>query len=248
MIYYKSYRIIDGKPRWVIIDDNGNIINKNPAKGELKGLEKEIRKPYDTLRGKRRKYTDEELFGYLRRFYDENGRIPVKRDFDIGDPRYPSSNSYVTHFGSWSSVLKLIKLDVESMVEQGVLETCQQKARLTEMMVRDHFEKNPIDLARENQNNPCDGICPNGKFYDVKSSKFDGMKWHFNAGNKHKDEIEIYYFLAFNEDWTKLEYVWRVPGEIVEKDYFYVGLKNSGWEFTIDDMEKYDITCKFKDR
>ena len=36
--FYKSYRIIDGKPRWIIIDKDENIINRNPNKEELKGL------------------------------------------------------------------------------------------------------------------------------------------------------------------------------------------------------------------
>lgn len=38
----KSYRIIDGKPRCVIVDETGNIVNRNPNKDELKGLKKEI--------------------------------------------------------------------------------------------------------------------------------------------------------------------------------------------------------------
>jgi len=46
--YYKSYRIIDGKPRWVIVDNTGNIINRNPSKEELKGLEKEKYKSQKT--------------------------------------------------------------------------------------------------------------------------------------------------------------------------------------------------------
>lgn len=35
---YKSLRIIDGKPRWVIIDEHDNIIDKNPTKERLKCL------------------------------------------------------------------------------------------------------------------------------------------------------------------------------------------------------------------
>lgn len=42
MKYYKDHRIIDGKSRQVIIDETGKIINRNPSKDELKGLEKEI--------------------------------------------------------------------------------------------------------------------------------------------------------------------------------------------------------------
>ncbi len=35
MIYYRSYRIIDGKPKLVVIDEDGNII-KNPTKEQKK--------------------------------------------------------------------------------------------------------------------------------------------------------------------------------------------------------------------
>ena len=43
MTYYKSKRPIDGKrPIWVIVDETGKIVNRNPTKDELKGVEKEI--------------------------------------------------------------------------------------------------------------------------------------------------------------------------------------------------------------
>jgi len=46
MIYYKSKRIIDGKPRWIIVDETGKIVYRNPSKDELRDLEKEIQIPY----------------------------------------------------------------------------------------------------------------------------------------------------------------------------------------------------------
>lgn len=46
---YKTYRIIDGKPRRVIVDENGKVINRYPKEEELKGLEKEPRKAQDTV-------------------------------------------------------------------------------------------------------------------------------------------------------------------------------------------------------
>jgi hypothetical protein len=46
---YKSKRSIDGKrPIWVIVDEIGKIVNRNPSKDELKGIKNEPRKPYDT--------------------------------------------------------------------------------------------------------------------------------------------------------------------------------------------------------
>ena len=35
---YKDSRIIDTKPKWVIVDEDGKIINRNPTKEELKCL------------------------------------------------------------------------------------------------------------------------------------------------------------------------------------------------------------------
>lgn len=36
MVYYKSYRIVDGKPRWVIVDNCDNIVDRSPKKEQIK--------------------------------------------------------------------------------------------------------------------------------------------------------------------------------------------------------------------
>lgn len=41
MTEYKSYRFIDGKAKWIIADENGKIINKEPSKELLKYIEKD---------------------------------------------------------------------------------------------------------------------------------------------------------------------------------------------------------------
>lgn len=189
-------------------------------------------------------YTEKQLLDHLRQFYEESLIPPAEKDF-TNNPEYPSVSTYVKYFGSWSNALKSVEMDVGSIVQKGILLTNEQKARLTEMIVRDHFERHPVDLAGENKLSPCDGICPNGRFYDVKSSSLNGYFWQFGTKNKYKEEIEIYYFLAFNEDWTKLEHGWRIPGEIAEGTTFYVG--TSGGRFNMENMKEYDITDKFVD-
>lgn len=42
MTNYKSYRIIDGKPKWTIVDEYGKIVNKDPSKEELKCLHGDV--------------------------------------------------------------------------------------------------------------------------------------------------------------------------------------------------------------
>lgn len=240
MIYYKSYRNIDRKLKWVIVDDIGMITNRSPTKDELEDLE--IEKHVN----RKKIYTDEELLNELRRFDKEEGRVPTRNDF-VNNPGYPSSWTYQRRFGDWSNALKLVELGNESMIKKGILETSNQKARLAELIVLNHFKTHPVDLAGENRNSPCDGICPNGKTYEVKGSGlcFSGTYWVFKTDNKHKKNIDIYYFLAFDLDWTKLMYAWRVP-EKIKRSMFYIGL-NSNYKFNIENMKKYDITEKFRD-
>lgn len=207
-------------------------------KKEGKPIEKGVYKG-----GRCKQYTNEQLLWYLIQFYEKYGRPPSITDFS-NNPEYPNYGTYQRRFGSWSSALKLVELDVDSMVKKGIIETDNQKARLAEIKVKNHFKIHPVDLAGENCKSPWDGICPNGMNYDVKSSKlyFKG-NYKFATRNKYKEEIEIYYLLGFNEDYTKLNYGWRIPGEIVDKDWFNVG-SSSKSKFDIDDMEKYNITDK----
>jgi hypothetical protein len=238
-MYYKSLRIgKNGKPGWRIVDETGKIVNMSPRKEELKGLEEE----YYRMKSRER-YTNEELLDFLREFDKENGIVPVRTDF-VNNPEYPSFMTYQRQFGSWNKALKLVGLDTEAMVKRGIIQNNLQKGRLWEISVIEHFENRPKDLSGENSHSPCDGICPNGQTYEVKSSKlYEEKYWIFSTANKYKEEIEIYYFGAFNSDWTELEYAWRVPGEIVESDNFYVGMY--GGKFNVRNMKKYDITDKF---
>lgn len=101
---YTSIRLIDGKPRKVIVNKNGDIINKNPIKEDLIGIDIE---PYTINRKKI--YTNRKLLDCLRQFDKENGRAPVENDFD-GNPRYPSFGTYIKHFGNWNNALIMAEL------------------------------------------------------------------------------------------------------------------------------------------
>ncbi len=93
-----SVRLIDGKPRKVIVDKSGNVVNRSPTEGELKGIKKELYK-------KRYHIDNEYLLGFMRQFYKENGRIPKTRDF-INNPEYPSYAVYERIFDGWNNAIK----------------------------------------------------------------------------------------------------------------------------------------------
>lgn len=78
MVNYKTKRIID-RLKWVVVDETGKVVNNDPSKEELKGLEKELRMPRDTR--KVIYYTTEQLLLYLIQFYEKYERPPTQEDF-----------------------------------------------------------------------------------------------------------------------------------------------------------------------
>jgi len=304
-----SVRLIEGKPKKVIVDICGDIININPIKKELLGLKKEedvkISRGHCNLSGEELKeylleflryfyykegripkktdfqnnpkypssdiyyrvfgswsnaireaglapyynMTDEEVLNYLIQFYEINGRPPSENDFKY-DPRYPSFGTYVNRFGSWQRALKLTGLDTDSLVKKGIIDTEIQKGRLGELFIKDHYDEiGAIDLSGMNCLSHYDGICPDGYRYDVKCSHLRKTHWAFHINNSYIEEIEYYYLIAFNDDWTDLLYAWRIPSSDFLKDfdkgYIYVGI-NSNWEYNVENMNKYLITKKVR--
>lgn len=96
---YKAWKMpgIGEKPRWVIVDEDDNIINKNPSREELRSLD---RRPF-----KKQKYTRIQLLSFLVQSYEKNGRIPIELDFN-NSPKYPNFSTYIRHFGSWNNAIR----------------------------------------------------------------------------------------------------------------------------------------------
>lgn len=316
---FDAFVIFEGKPRKVIVDICGNIINSNPTDVELKQtkrypgtesseiskLREEEKKIYllellkcfyyregripetrdfnrnpnypsymvyykvfgnwnNAVReaglqprcgGKDTKIcTDEEYLKYLIQFYEESERAPVQLDFNK-NPKYPGYRAIMRRFGNWQKALKIVALDVDSMVRRGIIKTEDQKGRLGEIFILDHFEEiGSIDLSGENMKSSCDGICPKGYSYDVKTAYFNGSYWLFNFQNVNIDKIEWYYLLAFNKDFTKLLYGWRIPAldlrEDIEKEFMYVYENKRHYrglaKYSLENMRQYEITEKIK--
>ena len=125
-------------------------------------------------------YSDEELLKTLAQFFEENGRFPVEEDF-INNQKYPSHVTYCRRFGSWENALKILGLDLDSMVRYGIVENSNQKGRLGELFVLDSFDQiGAIDLSGKNRTrHSSDGKCPQGHDYDVKTSGLKINYWRF---------------------------------------------------------------------
>ena len=105
---FKSNRIVDGKPRNVIVDICGDIINRSPSKEELKGLKRHL-SVKDILKlpeEEKKKY----LLEFLRYFYNKEGRSPRESDFN-NNPKYPTRATYWRIFGSWNNAIEVAGLE-----------------------------------------------------------------------------------------------------------------------------------------
>lgn len=185
--------------------------------------------------------TDEELIEYLRKYEVEYGKPPSKRDLCLS--HYPSYFAFQSHFGTIEKAKKLVGQDLDSRARKGFADHPKQKARLAEIFVIEHFKDDgAIDLSGENCTSPVDGICPKKYIYDVKSSSLRHYRgddyYGFNLDKAGK--VDFYYLLAFNENYTELEHVWRIPCNYTEKIHLDIKLKD------IPNMKNYEITEKFK--
>ena len=86
-MYYKSYRIIDGKPKLVIIGEDGNII-KNPTKEQKKDA---ILEDYNTYRTNNPKRTVSKI----------KGRMCCKCDIDLSSGKPNHGRRYYDNKGEW---------------------------------------------------------------------------------------------------------------------------------------------------
>lgn len=96
-VIYVSIIISEGKLRKVIVDNTGGIINRNPTNEELKGL---IEEPV-----KKQKYTKGYVLKIIRKFYDDNGKIPGGDDFRVCS-KCPSLSTIINYFGSWNNAIE----------------------------------------------------------------------------------------------------------------------------------------------
>lgn len=129
MIYYKAWRIIDGKPaRWVIIDENGKIVNKNPIKDELKKLDKFLEKD-GRIRPRQGFTAKGQILVAIVQFYECNRVAPAADDF-----RYchelPGIGTVQRYFGSLNNAIREAGLVANhNMTDEELLESLRQFER-----------------------------------------------------------------------------------------------------------------------
>ncbi len=98
---FNTFRIFEGKPRKVIVDICGNIINNNPTDVELKRTKRYPGNESSEISKLQEEEKKIYLLELLKYFYYKEERIPETRDFNR-NPNYPSYIVYYKVFGNWN--------------------------------------------------------------------------------------------------------------------------------------------------
>ena len=238
---YRSWRIIDGEPRWIVIDENENIINKEPKKEELKYL-KIFEKPRpratkDEIEsipipefcdcGCRRKL----ILSQPRREYISGkwtGRWLTKTCYDKGRPN--------TRKAKMCADFRNNNLDPNSPAGKGYISqkvTCRTRGVEDLNIINDSF-RSPIDHSRD----------PELGIVQSKSALFNRLEgyWHNNTVNEHNKEFDYLIFYCISEDGKIIERVCIFPKhEIIKSSSITIykdRLRGNHW------YEKYRVNEK----
>ncbi len=90
-----------------IVDENGNIVNKNPLKEDLKGL---VKFPHYKI-NRKKLFTEQEIIEKLQKWAKVHGRTPTYEDFLYETPH---GNTIIGYFRSWNNAIKKARLNINN--------------------------------------------------------------------------------------------------------------------------------------
>lgn len=203
MTNYKSYRFVDRKARWVIVDEDGKIINKDPNREQLKIQELEIyvtdyrpnrcKKEMCDICGKKVKP------GKALREYDKNGNCTKK---------WLCRNCYIAH----NADCRNKNLDPDCGVGKGYI---------TEVLVAKFLGINTCFDITGNFNHKAFDMYEHEYFgrINVKGSSlhsYNGyLTWYFGI---YKNIIPDFFFcICYDKDMKNVESVYIIQN----KEYIY---------------------------
>lgn len=257
MTYYKSYNIIDGKPRWIVIDEDGKIVSKSPTKELLKiSILEDLPRKCNKCRNNDT-YVDNSGRKVWLRYYGENNKEEWDGKSWICNNCYHKILNNIPN--SYKNIIKLMtnsrnkNLDISSETGKGLIGECIV-ANVFEIrscngcnIIKNYDFHNPYDLDHGT-------ILTYGKYgkIDVKTSKLlenplGHYKWTFH--NYGKIDCDSYICIGFDEFRNNVESVHIIPNDknIINANdigiYKYVDIsRGSKWsEFMVDHKQYNDV-------
>jgi hypothetical protein len=178
-------------------------------------------------------YTREYLIQWLKDFVLREGRVPTQLDL-VNTKDAPSTTAFRNHFDTLANAKIVAGIDVSHY------ETV--KGRKAELEILKLFTQDgAIDMSGINWHSIFDGITPDGKTYDVKSSSllstiYNTQRWQFAL--THKDAVYYFYLVAYDAEHKKILYIWRIPSSEINNKY-HIDIGNN--TDSINKYAKYEL-------
>lgn len=217
---YKAYTIVDGKSRWVIVNENGNIVDRDPRKEELEGVEKELHKIK-----KRLGYVDGDICcrciedcnitdnsllhpgnTYLEK--DENGnetgRHICYKHWKIYYNKYCPNSSY-----------SAIRSVTNCRTGNQKLGSLKEKGDRSQQLACTLYGWEDLNSKNNNYNFPIDCYDPKtGLFHQVRGRRYDSIYKLWNTGNLEREWTKNYkdMILICQDNYGKrIEEIYKLP-------------------------------------
>lgn len=211
---YKSYRIIDGKTKWVIVDNNGNIIDKNPKKEQIEVAKNFKYNPTDTC----------DICGislYLANHHresDKEGKMTGRWLCDKCCGRYdPNSSGNIRKSLRGRRTGNLDPYCKHAIGDKYQRLTCEWLGIKDLNIENDNYEV-PIDHSRH----PFYGIVQTtGRAYDP----INGF-WNYKWEREHKKDFNNIIVYCTDKDGKTIERIYIFPKEEVIKSKTVSIVKN----------------------
>lgn len=251
---YRSCRIIDGKQKWVIVDENEKIINKEPKKEELKLLSILVERDGRSNPRRKESYNGTDTCPMIR----EDGNVcgnklapgKAKREYDgNGNPtgRWLCNNCYAKGYRKNPNSIESIRKSLSSRrtCNLNPNSTSEKGNKFEELSVRWQGFEN-LNITNDNYNSPIDhsrhpilGISQTkGALYN-STNRF----WMISLKNEHSAirrgfKFDTLIFYCASKDGKNIERIYIFPWKEVVKRTCIAICENpskGGW------YEKYRI-------
>lgn len=232
MTNYKDYRIIDERPKYIIVDGHGQVINKHPTKEELSSVTKW-----------NFKYNDTNTCYMCRKNFNDVAGHPLREKIDKKGKEIIIWICQTCYNNRPDSHKNIIKSFADKRTKNQDPNSPNAKAHDTQELACKLYGWEDLNKKYDNYVTPIDCYDPKtGLHHQVQGrSLYNNYMWSFGGfEDEWGKSFETMVCVCFNNDWKIVERIYKFTEKIVKNKTCAGIVKNSskgcGW------YEKYRVT------
>ena len=222
MSEYKEKRLVDGKLKWVVTDEDGNVKNRNPSREELEGLErwdkpyKRNKKVYRYNEGNRCEFITEDNKRCPENLHPRNARNFI---IDGKSIWYCEKHGNVYRKRLPNSTNNIIKYMRGSRTGSLNPDCGRSEGNITQRLVKELYDWEDLNAKYDNYETPVDFADKDGKLHQVQGRRYNPINrwWVFTHwDNEFNKEYEDMICICKSEDGKMVEEIYKFPPSVVK--------------------------------